>query len=263
MSLSSPSSAGRLRRWLAALAFAASLLAVPAPAQRGANILQESPRPELNSRDRHAIYLEDHLRPDQRVILPMAQDAQLFRTSRADMAVGQVNAGMAAEILAFTEHGLLVRVPDGLNGNMILGWVGKAMVDGPEPEFFTALQELETRRRVVAELIEDRQVAIGMTPEEVKAALGQPTEERIRETADGVSGVLAWVEVRRIPIVDNVRDRYTGEWRQQIVGYQTIEQGRTEVEFANGTVHAIERSRDRRRARELPTVPLPVVIPGW
>lgn len=249
--------------WAVLTALGMAILLVPAPAQRGARFLEESPRPELNSRDRAAIYLQDHLRPDQRVIVAMAMDSALYRTSRADLAVGQINAGMAAEVLAFTEHGLLVRVPDGLNGNLVLGWVGKAAVDGPGEDFFQALGQLEQRRAVVAELIEDHEVAIGMTPGEVRASLGQPTEERVRETVDGVSGTMAWVEVRRIPLVETFRDPYTGQLVRRIVGYQTIEEGRTEVEFANGAAQAIERSRDRRRSRELPTVPLPVVIPGW
>jgi hypothetical protein len=99
------------------------------------------------------------------------------------------------------------------------------------------------RQAEVDKLIARKEVAIGMTPDEVIRALGRPDEETSNVRQEGSTGSFSYVTFDRIPQRTLVRDRY-GRLVQTIT-YIKVETGRLTVEFENGCVASMQSTRGR------------------
>lgn len=208
-----------------------ALTALPAPAQ--------SARPSSLARERGAIYVEDFT--DEAVTLSLPEPAPAFADTAARRRLGLLLGGQKVDLIAFTEKACRVR--GRAAHDTIVGWVGIKFLKADDPNLFDRLKEAAARQAEVDKLIARKEVAIGMTPDEVVRALGRPDEETSHVNPDGTTSSFSYVTYDRIPQRNLVRDRY-GRLVQTIT-YIKVETGRLTVEFANGAVSSYNSSRGR------------------
>ncbi|MEM7010646.1 MAG: hypothetical protein AAF585_04100 [Verrucomicrobiota bacterium] len=133
------------------------------------------------SRESGAIYLEDFIDPDQKVILRVIHPAPCYYQNDGKRRLGTLKTGQDAEVVAITDRAYQVRAK--AQHADVLGWVSpKAFQSHNGKDFVSTLKELHKRQLQVNELIAKKQVAIGMTVDEVQAALGKP--DRISQVID-------------------------------------------------------------------------------
>lgn len=207
------------------------LLALPLPAQL--------PRPSSLSRERGAVYVEDFT--DEPVRLTLPAPATAFADPSARRRLGQLLGGQKVDLIAFTEKACRVR--GRAAHDTIVGWVGLKFLQSDDPQLFERLQQAAARQADVEKYIARKEVAIGMTPDEVVRALGRPDEETTNVRQEASSGSFSYVTWDRIPQRTLARDRY-GRLVQTIT-YIKVETGRLTVEFENGTVASLQSTKGR------------------
>ena len=205
------------------------LTALPLPAQR----------PSSLSRERGAVYVEDFT--DEPVRLTLPAPATAFADPSARRRLGQLLGGQKVDLIAFTEKACRVR--GRAAHDTIVGWVGLKYLQSDDPQLFERLQQAAARQADVEKYIARKEVAIGMTPDEVVRALGRPDEETTNVRQEASSGSFSYVTWDRIPQRTLARDRY-GRLVQTIT-YIKVETGRLTVEFENGTVASLQSTKGR------------------
>jgi hypothetical protein len=105
----------------------------------------------------------------------------------------------------------------------------------------TNLKKLLERTQKVEELIRNRQVALGMTSEEVKASLGKPSRTSAKINAQGKEEKLEFSIYERVPQTTTGRDAF-GQLVQTVV-YVKVEVGTLAVNFKDGVVSEIEETK--------------------
>ncbi len=88
---------------------------------------------------------------------------------------------------------------------------------------------------------------------------GKPSH--LRKTASGQSGKWEYVDYEIIKNYATVTDPATGKLYQRLVSVTKVEKGRTNVEFENDVVTAVEESEDKQGSNVKIVVP-PLVF-GW
>ena len=106
------------------------------------------------------------------------------------------------------------------------------------------LKQVHTRQLLVRELIAKKEVAIGMTPEEVSLIHRKPTKTKILRNAKGQTQVWEFSDYEKINHYTTVRDPYTGAIYRRLSHTTTEETSKTVVEFENDFVSAIEISEN-------------------
>lgn len=207
------------------------LTALPAAAQL--------PRPSSLSRERGAVYVEDFT--DDAVKLTLPQAAPAFADSSARRSLGQLLGGQKVDLIAFTEKACRVR--GRAAHDTIVGWVGLKHLKSDDPDLFERLKQAAARQAEVEKYIARKEVAIGMTPDEVVRALGRPDEETTNVRQESSTGSFSYVTYDRIPQRNLARDRY-GRLVQTIT-YIKVETGRLTVEFENGTVASLQSTKGK------------------
>ncbi len=212
-----------------------ALLLLPAalPASGQAN------RPSSLARERGAIYVEDFIEETVRLDLP--QPAAAFADSTGRRSLGTLLGGQKVDLIAFTEKACRVR--GRAAHDTIVGWVGLKHLKADDPGLFDRLKKAAARQAEVEKFIARKEVAIGMTEDEVIRTLGRPDEETSNVNPDGATSSFSYVTYDRIPQRSLARDRY-GRLIQTIT-YIKVETGRITVEFAEGVVSGYSSSRGR------------------
>jgi hypothetical protein len=132
-------------------------------------------------RESGAIYLEDLL--PKPVQLVTKTDAQIFYRSDLARYLGTLKAGQRVELQAVSDSAYRVR---GIaRQGQVAGWVSPEDLTPLKQDFVKALRQNATRQEEVAALIARKEVAINMTPEEVRTALGKPSKKTSRLDANG------------------------------------------------------------------------------
>ena len=202
-------------------------------------ITAQQPRPSSLSRERGAVYVEDFTDDTVQLNLPAAAPA--FADSAARRRLGQLLGGQKVDLIAFTEKACRVR--GRAAHDTIVGWVGLKHLTSDDPELFDRLKQAAARQTEVEKYIARKEVAIGMTPDEVVRALGKPDEETSNVRQESSSGSFSYVTYDRIPQRTLARDRY-GRLVQTIT-YIKVETGRLTVEFENGTVASLQSTKGK------------------
>jgi len=112
---------------------------------------------------------------------------------------------------------------------------------------------------VVKELIANKDVAIGMTLDEVSQSMGKPTETEVKQTRKGESGKWDYVVVEEQKHYRTVVDPYTGNTYRQLSHVTTEEKSRITIEFEDNTVTTVTRKRNNGVGK-VRIVPAPVVF---
>jgi mannose-6-phosphate isomerase-like protein (cupin superfamily) len=176
--------------------------------------------------------------------LAVVREAPVFSDHNGRHRLGFLRADQTVKLEAMTDKAYRVRGQGTRDG--IAGWVAPWAFTAREPDFVDKLAKLYERQIEVRKLIEARQAAIGMSLEEVRLALGQPTKTTVRQTAGGSSGTWEFITYEEEKQYAARVDPHTGRLFRVLTGVAQIERGKTVVEFENNLVTAIEESTAER-----------------
>lgn len=233
--------------WVSALL--ASLL-LPASAQ-----VRRGDRKSLLDREPDVVHLAEHVKKP--IELTVVKEAAVFSDKNGKNRLGSLVTDQVVVLEAMTDKAYKVRGRGARHG--IAGWVGPHAFSSKDPDFVANLKKLHARQVEVQALIGDKQVAVGMTPEEVEKARGAPTKTKMRQTDQGQSGRWEYVDYEQVSHYTTVRDPISGQIYRQLSHVTKEEKGKTVVEFEDGVVTSLEESEQRNTAKVRVVVP-PVVF---
>jgi hypothetical protein len=182
------------------------------------------------------MYVEDILpRP---VRLAVAADAVIYYQMDLQRALGAMAPGTAVQLVALGEDTYKVR-GRARHGDVV-GWMRMQDLRSSDPKLPDKLKAFFERQKAVDEVIANNQVALGMTLEEVKASLGNPTRKNAKISAAGREESLEYSIFERVPQITTAQDAL-GNLVQRTI-YVKVEVGRLSVSFKDGIVEEIQES---------------------
>ena len=208
-------------------------LFLPASAQ-----VKRVERKSLIDRDPDVVHLAEHVQKP--IELRVLKEAPVFSDKNGKNRLGTLKADQTVVLEAMTEKAYKVRGEGTRHG--ISGWVGPHAFASKDPDFVENLKKLHKRQLEVQELIDNKELAIGMTPEEVSKSRGSPTKTRVKQTERGQSGRWEYVDYEQVTHYNYVRDPISGQVFRQISHVTQVEKGKTVVEFQGGVVTSLEES---------------------
>ncbi len=211
---------------------------------------QRKDRPSLLDSDPDVVYLDQFM--EKPVMLHVAKQAPVFSDRNGNNRLGFLKADQKVRVEAITDKVYRVRGQGLTDG--IAGWVAPWAFTSSDPDFVKHLKEIYDRQIQVQRLIADKQIAIGMTLGEVEQAVGKPTKTSVRKTEKGNSGKWEYIEYREIKHYATRVDPVSGQAYRVLTHVEQIERERTNVEYEDDVVTAIEESEDRRRRNRIITI---------
>lgn len=203
-------------------------------------------------REGDAIYLEDFLAKP--VKLAVVSEAPCFWKIDLQKYLGTLRKGQLVEVQAVSDGAYRVRGQ--AQQGQVLGWVEPGYLAPLKPEFLANLRQNAARRAEVEALIEQNEVAVNMTPEEVIRALGKPPKKTSRLDASGREELWEYVRYERVPQEVVAYDRY-GQLVKSYV-YVKVPAGKLSVVFLKGLVTSLEQTEGNlERAAQVKIVAVP------
>lgn len=187
----------------------------------------------------------------------VVKPATIFATKNGGRRLGAFPVDTRVRLLAMTDKGY--KVQGQATHGKVSGWISPKNVAAKDPKFVENLKKFYEREVLVKELIRNREVAIGMTAEEVLKAYGEPTRKETKVTKDGQTGKWAWVDIEEVKHYRYVRDPRSGNTYRQLSHVTTEERGKVEVEFEKGLVSSISKMEDQGAGKVRIVVP-PVIF---
>lgn len=207
------------------------------------------------SREPGAMYLEDFV--DERVELLAVHEVPIYATAQRRRAVGTLKKGGKVEVLAMTDKQYKIRGM-ALHGQ-VKGWVLPEALSSLDEEFIANLRALFERHKIVSEMIEQNQVALGMNIDEVVASLGKPSRKSSRLDKDGRKDTYEYVTYERVPQFRTARDGFGNLYRQRF--YAKVETGKLAISFRDEVVESIEETEgDPLGGGDVKIVPIPIEL---
>ncbi len=192
-----------------------------------------------------AIYLEGMV--EEEVQVRIAAEAPVYNNLRGERWMGNLLANQNAVLLAVGEKAYRVRAR--AKQGQVAGWIAKTAAAGLPEGFEESLRLYHERHVIVSELIENRQIALGMTVAEVAASIGPPDKRGSTLTQEGRTDTLDYISYKRIPQTYTALDAMG----RTVVAtrYVEVESGRITVEFSDDVAVSISESEgiDRSSAR--------------
>ncbi len=201
-----------------------------------------------------AIYLEEMMAKEVKV--RVTQSTAAYSNLKASRWLGNVNPNQNATLLAVSDKAYRIRAQ--AKQGQIAGWVSKGAVTGLAPDFEAKLKKFYDRYVIVKELIENEQVALGMTFEEVVASIGPPDLRSASVEASGRVDTLEYVSYERVPQTVMTRDAFGGV--VPTTQYVEVENGRVTIELTDNMVTAIRESEGINFAHQGHGVNIPPYI---
>ncbi|MEK7953930.1 hypothetical protein [Luteolibacter soli] len=214
-------------------------------------------RKSLLDREPDVVHLAELVKDP--IELKVEKDAAVFTDKNGKNKLGILKADQVVILEAMTDKAYKVRGQGEKNG--ISGWVGPHAFSAKDPNFVENLKKLHDRQVEVETLIAEKQVAIGMTSDEVSRARGTPTKTSVKQTEKGQTGRWEYIEVEQVNHYNYLRDPVSGQTYRQLSYVSQEEKSKTVVEFENGLVTSLEESEQKRGAPVKIVVP-PLVV-GW
>lgn len=208
-------------------------------------------------RETGSTYIEDIFPGEPpKIELLVLEPTIVYGDTRAQRRFGVFDRNVVVDLVAISEFAYKVR-GEAQHGRLA-GWVSKKNLSAKDPKFAEKLDKLIARNKLVAELIEKKQIAIGMTPAEVALVLGDPTRRETRVTAQGKEDVWEYITYETINHYDYYRDPATGQTLRRFSYSEKIESGKVRIEFSNSAVTAISESDEESGRGPLKIVPVPI-----
>ncbi len=173
------------------------------------------------------------------VVLKVQIEAPMYPTSKFQGAIGSFAPGTLVTLIAMSDTAYRVR-GRARHGD-VAGWIRQADVLSADPNLAANLKKLYERTKKVEELIQNRQVALGMTSQEVQASLGKPSRTSAKINAAGKEEKLEFSIYEKVPQTTTGRDPF-GQLVQTVI-YVKVEVGTLSVSFKDGVVAEIEETK--------------------
>lgn len=173
------------------------------------------------------------------VVLKVQIEAPMYPTSKFQGALGSFAPGTLVTLIAMSDTAYRVR-GRARHGD-VAGWIRPAEVLSPDPNLATNLKKLYERTKKVEELIQNRQVALGMTSQEVQSSLGKPTRKNTKVNAAGKEEKLEYSVFEKVPQTTTSQNAF-GQLVQSVI-YVKVEVGTLSVSFKDGVVSEIEETK--------------------
>jgi hypothetical protein len=183
------------------------------------------------------LHVEDIL--PKPVFMKVVADSPIYISSKLDRAIGSMAPGTIVKLVGMSDTGFRVR-GKARHGDTS-GWLPAAAVAHPDPNLVTNLKKLHERQTRVEELIAARQIALGMTGEEVAAAMGKPSRKTSKLSASGREEKLEYVVYERVPQYHTSLDALGRPF--QTVTYLKVETGSLAVNLRDNVVETIEETK--------------------
>ena len=204
------------------------------------------------------VYVEEF--STEKIKLKVEKPGIVYSTKKGGRNYGVLKTGTEVELVSFTDRAYYVRGKR--EGNVgVSGWVTPKAFSAKDPKFIDKLKQVHTRQLLIRELIENKEVAMGMTPDEVAKIYPKPTKTKVRRSAKGQTQVWEMIEYEEQNHYAMVRDPVTGILFRQLTHTTNEEVSKVEVEFENGYVTAIEES-ENNGPRKRTIVAAPIIF-AW
>jgi len=220
-------------------------------------VFKKTEHKSLLDSDPDVVYMDQTL--TQPLELTVEKEAPVFSDKDGKVRLGYLKTEQKVKLEAMTGKVYKVRGQGTRDG--IAGWVGPWAFSSKDPQFVEHLKKLYDRQLEVRKLIAARELAVGMTLDEVGQSRGKPTKTQIRKTGGGQSGRWEYIEYQEVPNYQTYREPSTGQMVRRLVSVTQVEKGKTAVEFENGVVTAIEESEDHKGGNV--RIIVPPVVYGW
>ncbi len=194
------------------------------------------------------------------ITLQVEKPGIVYATNKGGRNRGILKTGTQVDLVSFTDRAYFVRGKREDNVG-VSGWVTPAAFSAKDPKFVEKLKQVHARQLLVRELISKKEVALGMTPEEVAQIYPHPTKTKVRRNAKGQTQVWEMIEYEEKNHYAMVRDPVTGAFFRQLTHTTNEEVSKIVVEFENGFVTAIEESENNGPRK--PTIVAAPVIFTW
>jgi hypothetical protein len=215
---------------------------------------REKDRSTLN-REAGAVYLEGLI--NREIKVRVTQAAPVYANLTGERWLGNLFPNQEVVLLAVGEKAYRVRGQ--AKQGQVAGWIGKAMVEGVAPGLEENLAKLHERQIVVDDLIDKRQVALGMTPEEVIQSLGDPDKRNSKIDQAGRNDVFEYIKYQKVPQYQPAIDQFGRPY--QAITYVMVETGKATISFEKGMVSSIEESEGLNlQSGAIKLVPPPIIV---
>ncbi len=173
------------------------------------------------------------------IVLKVQLEAPVYPTSKLQGALGSFAPGALVTLLAMSDTAYRVR-GRARHGD-VAGWVRMNEVISAVPNLNANLKKLYERTQMVDELIQHKQVALGMTSQEVHASLGKPSRKSSKITAAGKEERLEYAIYDHVPQTSTGVNAF-GQIVQTVV-YVRVEVGTLGLSFKDNVVSEIEETK--------------------
>ncbi|GAA5147394.1 hypothetical protein GCM10023213_41970 [Prosthecobacter algae] len=173
------------------------------------------------------------------VTLKVLQESPIYSRSKMDQALGSMAPGTLVKLVGLSDTAYRVR-GRARHGD-VSGWMRMDDLLSPDPNLVPNLKKLHQRQTEVEALIAAKQIALGMTSEEVHASLGKPNRKSSKLSASGKEEKLEYVVYDRIPQYNTGLDAL-GRPIQTVV-YIKVETGSMSVNLKENVVESIEETK--------------------
>lgn len=217
-------------------------------------VLPVGAAPSLLDSDPEVVYVREFT--DDKIELLVAKEGPVYSSKKGKFGgtwLGQLQKDTKVELVGFNESAYQIRGTSNRGG--VSGWVSPKILASKDKDFIENFKKVYDRQIQVRALIANKEVAIGMTMDEVNEALGRPTKTKVRQSAKGQSGHWEYVEYEEVPHYDTVIDPITKRAYRQLSHVTQEEKSKLVVEFENDVVTAIEESESRNGGRVKIVVP--------
>ena len=216
-----------------------------------------APKKSLLNNDPDVIYLNEHI--DRSITLMVVKPTTVYasKKGKSSRRLGAFKANTKVELIAMTEKAYRVKGQASHAG--VTGWVNPNNLASKDKNFISNLKKLYERQMIVKELIANKEVAIGMTLDEVSKSLGEPTETEVEQTREGMSGKWDYVVSEEQKHYRTVVDPRSGSVYRQLSHITTEERSRTTVKFKDDLVTSVIRKKNNGPGK-VRIVPVPVIF---
>jgi hypothetical protein len=192
------------------------------------------------------------------VTLKVIQEAPIYTRATLDRPLGSMAPGTLVKLVALSDNAYRVRGRS--RQGEVTGWVPMANLLSPDPNLVPNLRKLHQRQTEVEALIEAKQVALGMTGEEVQKSLGKPNRKSSKLSASGRDETLEYVIYDRVPQYNTSVDAF-GRPFQSVI-YIKMETGSVSINLKDNVVETIEETKGNPLGTGgVKIVPAPII--GW
>ena len=170
------------------------------------------------------------------VVVKIPAEATIYYNADFQRPLGTMAPGTIVTLVALGDTAYRVR-GRARHGD-VSGWLKPTDVIHPDPNLHANLKKVYDRQIQVQDLIAKKEVALGMTQDEVGLSLGKPTRTSSKLSAQGRDDTYEYAIFERVPQTVTGRDAI-GNIVQSII-YVKVETGTLSIHFKDAIVDSIE-----------------------